>query len=300
MRSMTGFASAEGALEAEGVAFRWDAKSVNGRGLDLKIRAPAGWDAEEPGWRALASKRFARGSVSLSLTLSETAPEGALSLNHEALARAAGWAAEAAKALEAAGVAAQGASPEALLQIRGVLESAQTERRSERSEALSRAVAAALEKALDGLAAARAEEGARLAETLGRIVTEIESLTKAAAERAEARSGTAKERLAERVAALIEAGAPSDEGRLAQELAMLATRLDVQEEIDRLRAHIEAARGLIAAGEPVGRKMDFLAQEFLREANTLCSKSQDAPLTETGLALKVAIDQLKEQAANVE
>lgn len=300
MRSMTGFASADGALEAEGVSFRWDAKSVNGRGLDLKMRTPSGWEAEEPNWRALAAKRFTRGSVSLALSISETLAQSGLKLNKEALQEAAAWVVEAERALNAAGAAPAGVSPEALLQFRGVLESAQADRRAEKSEALVRGVLAALGAALDGLVASRAEEGARLATTLSRIVQEIETLTDRAVQRAEARGELAKARLAERVAALLEAGAPVDEGRLAQELALLATRLDVQEEIDRLRAHIAAARDLIAADEPVGRKFDFLAQEFLREANTLCSKSQDAALTEIGLALKVAIDQLKEQVANVE
>ena len=300
MQSMTGFASVEGAVEEEGAVFRWDAKSVNGRGLDLKLRAPGGWEAEEPGWRVAAGRRFIRGSVTLSLSFSETQSESAVSLNEEALARAAAWAVAAERAIIAAGGASRGVSPEGLLQLRGVLESAAVERRPERSEALIKAVVGALEATLDGLAKARAAEGARLAETLIRIVDEIERLTTQAAGQAASRGDGLKKRLAEKVAALMDGGAPADEGRLAQELALLATRLDVQEEIDRLRAHIEAARDLIAAGEPVGRRLDFLAQEFHREANTLCSKSQDPALTETGLALKVSIDQLKEQAANVE
>ncbi|MEL6977136.1 MAG: YicC/YloC family endoribonuclease [Pseudomonadota bacterium] len=302
MKSMTGFATVEaGAEGGDGPSWRWDAKSVNGRGLDVKLRTPAGWERQEALWRAAIAERFARGSLSVTLSWSDAAAEGRPTLNAAALDRAAAWAAAADRALARQGAPRRGVAPEALLQLRGVVETTGPERRAEREEAEIAAVAASLARALDQLAEARAAEGARLAEIMARVLSEIEALTDAAARLAEARAPSVKARLAERVAALLEAGAPPiEEGRLAQELALLATKLDVTEEIDRLRAHIAQARALMAEGAPVGRKLDFLCQEFNREANTLCAKSQDPALTETGLALKVAIDQLKEQAANVE
>ncbi|MEM9724841.1 MAG: DUF1732 domain-containing protein [Pseudomonadota bacterium] len=306
MQSMTGFAAVE--RTADAAQLRWEAKSVNGRGFDLRIRSPSGWEAEEAAWRALAAKRIARGSVSITLYVEASAEETGPSLNAAALARAAAWTAEAERALAAAGATLRGAAPEALLQIKGVLEHATGGRGGDGPRDLSRgpdpdtaaAARGLLAEALDGLCAARAAEGARQVETLTAILSDIETLTEKASAQADLRGDAQRAKLSARVAALIGADAPVDEERLAQELALIATRLDVAEEIDRLRAHLSAARDLIASDGPVGRKLDFLAQEFNREANTLCAKSQDAALTETGLALKVAIDQLKEQAANVE
>lgn len=309
MKSMTGFATAEGIVGAAGdggTRWRWDAKSVNNRGLDLKLRTPSALDAEEPAWRAMAAERFARGAVTLTLSLGEAGETAAPAprLNPAALAEAAAWAAAAEAALAEAGATSRGVAPEALLQLRGVLEAPGAERPAGRGEGVSPALATAvregLARALAGLAAARAEEGARLKETLGRLVDEIAAQTGRAEAAAAARQGGIKAKLKERVAALLAAGAPLEEGRLAQELAQLAVKLDVREELDRLAVHIAAARDLLEEGAPVGRRLEFLTQELNREANTLCAKSQDVALTEIGLALKVAIDQVKEQAANVE
>lgn len=305
MRSMTGFASAEGvvAIEESGLEtrWRWDAKSVNGKGLDIRMRTPTGWERAEPEWRALAQSRFARGSVTLALTLAEEKAERAARLDPAALARAAADLKAAADALAAAGLPPASPGPEALLAQRGVYEAESGSARTEAAQAaLEAALKAGLADALDGLTAARGAEGAHLSTTLARQMEEIETLRARAETAAEARHGTQKARLREKVAGLLEAGAPIDEARLAQELAQIAVKTDVREELDRLSAHVAAARALFADPAPIGRKLDFLTQEFNREANTLCAKAQDPALTEIGLALKVLIDQVREQAANVE
>ena len=307
MRSMTGFASVSGVCHDEGVesTWRWDLRAVNARGLETRFRTPPGWDRHETAWRAVAQRFCQRGSVSLSLTWS--AGEGGRStrVNAQALAQVL----DAVETVRAA-LAARGAPPATLsidgvLALKGVLETEAAEPAGAGaeigpSEAAVAAVAEGLERALTGLAEARAAEGARLRQTLSGQVDQIETHVSAAAVIAGERAAGAKDRLRARVSALMEAGAELGEERLAQEMALLAVKLDVQEEIDRLRAHIEAARSLIASETAVGRKLDFLSQEFNREANTLCSKSQDTALTETGLALKVVIDQMREQSANVE
>lgn len=298
---MTGFASVE-AGEGD-TRWRWDAKSVNGRGLELRLRSPNGWEAQEAGWRSAASRRFKRGSITLSLTIERAESAAAAVLDEGALIAAVGAVGRAREALQAAEIETAPIAPERLLGLRGVYETEAAGRSAAGGaggEALAKAVAAALEETLEGLARARAEEGARVAAVLTGLVDEIERLTEEAAVRAGDRVETLREKLRERVAALLGAGAEMEEGRLAQELALIAVKIDVTEEIERLRGHVAAARVLLAAPEPVGRKLDFLAQEFNREANTLCSKAQDPALTETGLALKVMIDQLREQAANVE
>lgn len=305
---MTGFASAEGAESGPFGRFqwRWEARSVNGRGLDVRVRAPNGWDRCDAAWRALAAERFARGSITISLNvdMDRGGARGRLRLNAEALADAIAAAKQVDAELRAAGLSPAAASVEGLLGVKGVLEGetdAGCPTDLAADEAAAAAVTAGLAAALDGLAAARAAEGERLAATATALLDEIEALTAQARARADARRCGAGDRLTERVAALLGAGAPKiEEGRIAQELALLAVKADVREELDRLAAHMAAARDLVAARTPSGRKFDFLVQEFHREANTLCAKAQDAALTETGLALKHAIDQLKEQAANVE
>ena len=306
MRSMTGFGAAEGAVEgASGASsWRWEARSVNGRGLDIRLRTPNGWEGEEPKWRAAAQALFRRGSVSLSLQIEDRAEARPLRLNEDALSRVIAAALVVEAKAQEAGLSTVSPSIDGLLGLRGVLETDQSAERSDADRAaLSEALRAGLDAALAGLVAARAGEGAKLFETLSGHLDTIAALTEDAAAQAAAREPAMKERLRQRVAATLEAaaGAPEmDDARLSQELALLAVKADVQEEIDRLRTHIASARALIASTEPIGRKLDFLAQEFNREANTLASKAQDAALTETALGLKVVIDQLKEQAANVE
>lgn len=302
MQSMTGFATVERRVLTSGAQLRWDLKSVNARGLDVKLRAPAAFAAEESGWRALISKHVARGSVSVALTVTQETDAPTAVLNPAALAAAAAWMAEAEQALHAAGASVGPAAPEALLAIRGVLEAPGPDAAAEAdgAAALTAAATDALAEGLAGLVAARAAEGARLKAALTDLIDEVAAGVGRADTLSQARSESAAGQLRDRVAALVGAGAPLDEARLGQELAQLAVKLDTREEVDRLNAHVAAARALLASDQPVGRKLDFLTQEFNREANTLCAKSQDSALTEIGLALKVTIDQLREQSANVE
>ncbi len=295
-QSMTGFARESGTL-ADGAAYVWELRSVNGRGLDLRLRLPPGLDALEPGLREATAKRLRRGNVSATLSVKrEERPRLApdLAVLEQALALA----------LELAARIPGAAPPraEALLALPGVMRAEQAGPEEEAEEGKRAALAAAYARALEGLAAARAAEGAKLAAVMGGLLDEIAALRAAAAEAAAGQPEAQRARFMEQLAGLLgEAGtARLPEERLAQEVALLASRSDVREELDRLAAHLEAARALLAAGEGAGRKLDFLVQEFVREANTLCSKSASVPLTRIGLDLKAAIERLREQAANLE
>ena len=297
LMSMTGFARESGAL-ADGTAFVWELRSVNGRGLDLRLRLPPGLDALEPGLREATTKRLKRGNVSATLTLRrEERPR--LAPDPAALEQALALALELAARIP-------GAPPpraEALLALPGVMRATETETPDEAAEEARRAaLAASYAKALEGLAAARQAEGTKLATILGGLLDEIAALRADAAREAAGQPEAQRQRFLEQAAALLGEGGTSrvPEERLAQEIALLAARSDVREELDRLAAHIEAARALLRAGEAAGRKLEFLTQEFVREANTLCSKSASVPLTRIGLDLKAAIERLREQAANVE
>jgi len=294
--SMTGFARESGVL-ADGAAFVWELRSVNGRGLDLRLRLPNGFDALEPLLREATGKRLKRGNVAATLSLKrEERPR--LVVDKVALDQAL------ALALELAGRIRGSVAPaaEALLALPGVMRAETVEPDEAAEEAKRAALAEAYGRALGGLVSARAGEGAKLAAVLDGLLAEIAALREAAAAEAVGQPEAQRARLLEQLAALLgEAGrARVPEERLAQEVALLAQKSDVREELDRLSAHIEAARALLAAGEGAGRKLDFLTQEFVREANTLCSKSASVPLTRIGLDLKAAIERLREQAANVE
>jgi uncharacterized protein (TIGR00255 family) len=301
MQSMTGFAAREGGDDR--LSWRWELRSVNARGLDLRWRGPEGREAVERKFRAAAQARLARGSVTASLRVTRAAGAPAAAVNERALAAALDAAARAAAAAREAGFEVAPLSAEALLARPGVL----AEERPEDADpkvriAQDAAMLADGETALEDLLAAREAEGAQLAAIVSARVDEIEALTARAAQAAEARAAEAGPALERRLRALVEAGAPAEVGpdRLAQELALLAVKGDVREELDRLTAHVAAARELIAAEGPVGRRLDFLVQEFNREANTLCSKADFAELTAAGLELKTVIDQLREQAQNIE
>lgn len=295
LQSMTGFAREAGNLP-DGAAYVWELKSVNGRGLDLRLRLPPGLDALEPALREAAARRLKRGNVQAGLALrAERQPS--LMPDPVALEQAVALARDLAQRL--------GAPPpraEALLALPGVMRAEATEP-DEAAEAARRvALLAGFDRALEGLVAARRAEGARLAAILAALLDEMEALCAAAAAEAATQPTQQRDRWLEALAALLDdkTRARIPEERLAQEVAMLATKSDVREELDRLAAHIAAARALLAAGEGAGRKLDFLVQEFVREANTLCSKSASVALTRTGLDLKAAIERLREQAANVE
>ena len=291
--SMTGFARAGGGAGAR--AWCWEARSVNGRGLDVRLRLPSGHDAIEPQARAAAAERFQRGSLTLSLNLVE-APEGAAwRINEAALDHAV----EAVRRLKAR-LPELTVSADGLLALRGVLETGEAAEGDEERTAREAAMLASLGQALDALRQARREEGRRLQDLLLGQLEAIAGFAAAARATAAAQPEALKSRLRDQVAALLEGSPALSEERLAQEAALLAARADVREELDRLDAQVAAARELIAAGGAVGRRLDFMAQEFNREANTLCSKSSDVALTRVGLELKAAIDQFREQAANVE
>lgn len=291
--SMTGFAEAHGGRE--NLRWRWEAKSVNGRGLDLRVRTPPGFDSVEPAARTLATERFRRGTIQASLTLETQGDARGLRIDAVALAAAVKIAKEIASET---GLAP--ASIDGLLGLKGVI--VQDENLPIEAPERGRRDAAILEtlaSVFDALSQARAVEGAKLAKLLGNLMDEISDHVAAASKLAAAQPQAFRERLTTQLNELLAPGAVPED-RLAQEVAMLAARADVREELDRLTAHVHEARTLLSSGDAIGRKLDFLAQEFNREANTLCSKSSDIALTRVGLALKAAIDQFREQAMNIE
>jgi uncharacterized protein (TIGR00255 family) len=293
---MTGFARADGTLP-DGASFLWEVRSVNGRGLDLRLRLPNGMDALEPALRDAAGKLFKRGNISATLNIMREEKAGPrLTPDPVALDQALRLALELAARIP-------GAPPpraEALLTLPGVLRAETTELDEAAEEARRAAVAAGFSTALQALAKSRAAEGARLAEILAVLIDEITALVALARDAAADQPAQQKARLLESLAALLEGERRVPEERLAAEVALLAAKSDVREEIDRLNAHIAEARALLASGDAVGRRLEFLTQEFVREANTLCSKSASVALTRLGLDLKAAIERLREQAANVE
>lgn len=291
--SMTGFAESAGSHD--GLRWRWEAKSVNGRSLDMRLRTPPGYDGLEQPARRLAGERFQRGSFQISLTVETEASARGLSIDAAALASAVRIAREVAAETGLAPARVDG-----ILALKGVIVQDESESLDEKARGQrDAAILESLAVALDMLVKARGNEGAKLAALMNSQIGEIERLTKEAAGLAATQPEALRARLSAQLAELL-AGAPVPPDRLAQEVALLATRADVREELDRLTAHVQDARALMAQGKGVGRKLDFLAQEFNREANTLCSKSSDIALTRTGLALKAVIDQFREQAQNVE
>ena len=293
LASMTGYARAGGALP--GIGFGIELKSVNGRGLDLRMRLAPGFDALDSEIRRRIGKTITRGSLTVFLSVDREGEGGRVVINHQALEAVL----EGLKWLETR-VKADPPRLDGILALKGVLEQHQTPLSGDAEEALNSAILAAVDQAVAGLAASRLEEGARIAEILTARIDEIAALTKAA-ERHPGRSRDAiLGRLRQQITELTEASPALTEERLVQEAMLLATKADIREELDRLGAHIAAARQLIAGGGPVGRKLDFLSQEFNREANTLCSKSNDVALTAIGLDLKAVIDQLREQVQNIE
>jgi uncharacterized protein (TIGR00255 family) len=299
LRSMTGYACVEG-VTPDGTGWRWELRSVNGRGLDLRFRLPEGTDSLEPGLRKMAQTRLRRGSLTVQLRLSPGQDRSAAALQPHALQAAVTALREAEAAARAARLPLAPVTAEALLRVAAGLVRETVPAAPEALAARDAALTEGFAQALDALDLARAAEGGALKRTFDGILDAIEARTAEAGAAHVAQTAAAPARLRARVDALLEARATAEPERLAQELALLAIRNDVQEEIDRLRAHTAAARDLLEADGPVGRQLDFLSQEFNREVNTLCSKSDSTALTDAGLAMKVLIDQLREQAQNVE
>ena len=289
--SMTGFASAEG--EASGISWVWELKSVNGKSLDLRLRLPPGYDALEARLRSALSGRLRRGNISANLTVNRVTPP-TIRVNREMLDRVIALLGELAGEVEAAPPRLDG-----LIGLRGIIETVD----DEPDDIIAARRAAVIEAwgiALDRLVAARGEEGGRLGAVLSAQLAELAELVAAASSLSAAQPEALRARLQQSLAALDELVPAMPRERVAQELALLVSRGDIREELDRLRAHLAQAGDLLAKGEGVGRQLDFLCQELNREANTLCSKSADIELTRVGLALKVAVEQFREQVQNLE
>lgn len=291
--SMTGFALRRG--QGAGHDWTWELRSVNGKGLDLRLRLPEGIEGLEAAVRAELTRALARGNVSLTLKVQRDEGTAALRVNRGALAAVLAALAEVEGAAMEAGVTLAQATQAEVLAVRGVLEMATGD---EDTAPLRAALIANLPALIADFKANRAAEGAALAVALAGQIDRIEALTGEARAAAEARRDAAAETLRAQVARVLAEAV--DAGRLAQELALIAVKADVTEELDRLGAHVAAARSLLADGDAVGRRFDFLMQEFMREANTLCSKAQSQALTRIGLDLKTVIDQMREQVQNLE
>ncbi len=296
VNSMTGFASLKGS--EEGARWSWEIRSVNARGLDLRLRLPEGLDDLEQVVRKALSEYLARGNVTLGLRLQCEAEAGGARLNGEYLGQVLAAVKSIENEAEEQGVHMTASSAADILAIRGVLDVA------ENSENSQKAVVAALKKQIKPLVSsfcdARAAEGCALLRILTDQLEQIKTLVSQARQAIGDRHKRMASNLKQNLTLILESSDGVDEGRLTQELAVLAVKADVAEELDRLDAHIEAASGLLGSDGPVGRKFDFLMQEFNREANTLCSKSGSTELTRIGLDLKTVIDQMREQVQNVE
>ncbi len=294
---MTGYARAQGADERR--RWVWEARSVNGRNLEVRCRVPQGFDRLENPARTAVGGRLKRGNVAINLTITSEHQAKPLRINRALLADLAALVEEVRRTTGAAAPSADG-----LLRVRGVIEEEEDGAESEEAlAAVEKALMATLDEALKALVAARAAEGRALAQVIDGHVGEIEALCKRAAERAQAQIGLVRTRFETQLAELLERAPALSEERFAQEVAVLAGKADVREELDRLTAHIAQARSLLKDARPdnpVGRKFDFLCQEFNREANTLCSKSADIELTRIGIDLKGAVERMREQVQNVE
>ena len=290
--SMTGFARVESAHD--GRRWTWEMKSVNGRSLEIRFRLPPGYDQIEPDLRKAASEVFARGTINAALALDKASSVAGLRLNETALDDALKMISSIRQRIDCEKPRAEG-----ILNIRGLV----VEDEGEGDEATQTAFAAALvtsfKDAASALKAARDAEGRNLAGALSHQIDEVERLADEARDHASATPGAIRARISAQLSELLAGGNIAEE-RLAQEAAFLAIKADVREELDRIVAHVVAARALLDDKEPVGRRFDFLTQEFNREANTLCSKAQDMGLKRLGLELKSVIDQMREQVQNIE
>jgi uncharacterized protein (TIGR00255 family) len=293
LSSMTGFARSHGASGP--YAFEWELKSVNAKGFDLRMRLPPGWDELEALAKKRAGELLSRGTVYANLNVKRTGAVSTVRINEEVLGSIVKVAGVLAGKIDAVAPSIDG-----LLAIKGVIEVVEPESNDAEDRAAKAAAAAAFEQALADLVKMRQREGMTLGQILSQRMDEFEKLAK----KAEAAPGRKPEairaRLAEQIAALLEASERFDSDRLNQEAIMMAAKADIREELDRIASHISQAREMIGKGGPVGRRLDFLAQEFNREVNTCCSKSNDLELTNTGLEMKNVVEQFREQVQNLE
>jgi len=293
LSSMTGFARGHGV--AGSYAWSWEIKSVNAKGLDLRLRLPPGWDAIEVPARARAAETLSRGTAYANLTVERKGVATTVKVNEPVLSAVLATLKRLHERVEAAPATLDG-----ILSLKGVIEITEEDEREEDRRAAEAAILEGFDNALGELVAMRREEGA----TLGRVLSERLKEIAALAARAEAAPGrkpeAIKARLAEQVATLLSASTRFDSDRLHQEAIMLASKTDIREELDRLASHVAQAQKLLADGGPVGRRLDFLAQELNRESNTLTAKANDVELTNIGLELKSAVEQFREQVQNLE
>ena len=293
LSSMTGFARSNGASGP--YTFEWELKSVNAKGFDLRLRLPPGWDEIE----ALAKKRagevLSRGTVYANLNVKRANAVSTIRINEDVLNSIVKVAGVLASKIDAVAPSIDG-----LLSIKGVIEVVEPEGNEEEDKVAKAAAAAAFEQALANLVEMRCREGGTLGQILNQRMDEIEKLARKAEAAPGRKPEAIKARLAEQIAALLETSDRFDPDRLNQEAIMIAARADIREELDRIASHVAQAREMIGKGGPVGRRLDFLAQEFNREVNTCCSKSNDLELTNTGLEMKNVVEQFREQVQNLE
>jgi uncharacterized protein (TIGR00255 family) len=293
LSSMTGFARGHGVSGA--YAWAWEIKSVNAKGLDLRLRLPSGWDAVEAPARSRGSEALSRGTVYANLTVDREGVAPVVKVNNAVLDAVLATARAVAQRIEASPPTLDG-----LLALKGVIEVADAEENENERRAAEAAVIAGFGQVLGGLVETRRQEGEALGRVLAARLSEIAGLAKRAENAPGRRPDAIKARLAEQIETLLTGSARFDPDRLHQEAIMIATKADIREELDRLAAHVEQSQRLIGQGGAVGRRLDFLAQELNREANTLCAKAIDVELTNIGLDLKAVVEQFREQVQNVE
>jgi uncharacterized protein (TIGR00255 family) len=293
LSSMTGFARSHGASGP--YAFEWELKSVNAKGFDLRMRLPPGWDELESFAKKRASEVLSRGTVYANFNVKRTNALSTVRVNEDVLASIVRIAGTLAGKIDAVAPSVDG-----LLSIKGVIEVVEPENDEVEDKAARDAAAAAFDQALAHLVGMRQREGAALGQILLQRMNEIEQLARKAEAAPGRKPDAVKSRLAEQIAMLLEASDRFDPDRLNQEALLIAAKADIREELDRIASHVAQAREMIAKGGPVGRRLDFLAQEFNREVNTCCSKSNDIELTNTGLEMKNVVEQFREQVQNLE
>lgn len=293
LSSMTGFARGHGVVGS--YAWAWELKSVNAKGLDVRLRLPPGWDAIEAPVRARANEALVRGTVYANLTIDRKGVGVAVKVNEPVLAAVLATLKTISSRVEASPPTLDG-----IMALKGVIEVTEEDEREEDRRAAEAALIAGFEQTLAGLTSMRKQEGKTLGEILSARLAEISTLAKRADAAPGRKPEAVKARLAEQVAALLSTSQRFDSDRLHQEAILIAAKADIREELDRLASHVAQAQRLLSDGGAIGRKLDFLSQELNRESNTLCAKSNDVELTNIGLELKGTVEQFREQVQNLE
>jgi len=293
LSSMTGFARSHGASGP--YTFEWELKSVNAKGFDLRLRLPQGWDELEAFAKKRAAEMLSRGTVYANFNVKRADALSTVRINEDVLAAVVKVASSLAGKIDAVAPSIDG-----LLAIKGVIEVVEPERNEEEDKAATAAAAAAFDEALKSLVAMRRREGEALGQILSQRMDEMEMLARKAEAAPGRKPEAIKARLAEQIAALLETSDRFDSDRLNQEALLIAAKADIREELDRIASHVAQTREMISKGGAIGRRLDFLAQEFNREVNTCCSKSNDVELTNTGLEMKNVVEQFREQVQNLE